>query len=116
MRSRWLLNLGLVVLVALLAIFALNKRDADDNQTLVTAISPDDIKTIRLQHGDDEPIVIGRQLDKWVLIAPAPARANQFKVRNLLRLVAAASERQFTAESSSLVSINPSHDYGWMTR
>ncbi len=102
MRTRWLLNLGLVVAVALLTIFALNKRNTDDNQTLVTAINLDDIKTVRLQHGDDEPIVIGRQLDKWVLLAPAPARANQFKVRNLIGLAAAASERQFAADSSSL--------------
>ncbi len=102
MRSRWLLNLGLVVLVALLAVFALNKRDTDDDRILLTAIDLDSVKTVRLQHGDDKPIVIGQQLDKWVLLAPEPARANQFKIRNLLRLAAAVSERQFAAESSSL--------------
>ncbi len=102
MRIRWLLNLGLVVLVALLTVFALNKRDANDDRVLLTAIDPDNIKTVRLQHGDNEPIVIGQQLDKWVLLAPEPARANQFKIRNLLRLAAAASERQFAANTDSL--------------
>ncbi|MCH6582471.1 MAG: DUF4340 domain-containing protein, partial [Proteobacteria bacterium] len=102
MRTRWLLNLGLVVLVALLAVFALNKRDTDDDRILLTAIDLDSVKTVRLQHGDDEPIVIGQQLDKWVLLAPEPARANQFKIRNLLRLAAAASEWQFAANSDSL--------------
>lgn len=102
MLARWLLNLGLVALVALLAVFALNKRNTDEDQVLLTAIEPDNIQTVRLQHGDDEPIVIGQQLDKWMLLAPEPARANQFKIRNLLRLAAAASERQFAANTDSL--------------
>lgn len=102
MHTRWLLNLGLLVLVALLAIFALNKPDTDGDKTLLTTIDPDQIKTVRLQHGDEDPIVIGQQLDKWVLLAPAPARANQFKIRNLLRLAAATSDRKFSAESNSL--------------
>ncbi|MDH3671552.1 MAG: DUF4340 domain-containing protein [Gammaproteobacteria bacterium] len=102
MRIRWLLNLGLVVLVALLAVFALSKRNADGDRVLFTAIDPVNIKTVRLQYGDNEPIVIGQQLDKWVLLAPEPARANQFKIRNLLRLAAAASERQFAVNTDSL--------------
>lgn len=102
MRIRWLLNLGLVVLVALLAVFALNERKADDDRVSLTAIEAGNIKTVRLQHGDNEPIVIGKQLDKWVLLEPESARANQFKIRNLLRLAAADSERQFAANTNGL--------------
>lgn len=104
MRNRWLLNLCLVALVALLAFSVISKRSAEkaEPDTLLTALTVDEINSMRIQIGDNKPVLLEKDKDKWSLAAPLRARVNQFKVRSLLRLATATSELRLPTTTNDL--------------
>jgi len=95
LRTRWLLNLGLLLAIAALAAFLLytRGREAADGPRL-TDVAPASIARLRLER-NGAPIVLEKTGDQWRLAAPVRARANPFNVERLLRLAAARSEARF---------------------
>lgn len=103
MRNRWLLNLGLVALVAVLALVAFSKRSKDENtaETPLTTLTADKIGRVRIQYPGEKAIVLEKNGQTWLLAAPLRARANQFKVENLLRLATAVSGMHVPVDNSN---------------
>nr|NIO42445.1 DUF4340 domain-containing protein [Burkholderiales bacterium] len=104
MRSRWFLNVCLLVLVALLSVIVIHKRGADKTEppTLLTALNADHINTIRIEGPETEPTVLTKSQDIWSMVAPLHARTNSFNVRNILRLAIAPSEMRWSATADDL--------------
>lgn len=104
MRSRWLLNVCLLALVALLSVIVIYNRGADKAEppTLLTALNTDDINTIRIEGSDSEPTVLKKSQDTWSMVIPLRARTNSFNVRSILRLAVAPSEMRWSATIEDL--------------
>ena len=104
MRNRWLLNLGLVVLVGVLVVLAVSKRRVDKEPPAppLTMLVPEKIERIQIERPDNERLVLQRQGENWLLIAPLQARANPFRVESLLRLATAPSELRLRADPDAL--------------
>ncbi|GMR03954.1 MAG: hypothetical protein BMS9Abin22_470 [Gammaproteobacteria bacterium] len=103
-KSRWLLNLALIVLVTVLALFAIYKGGQENTETgpPLTTLATDHVTRIRIDRPKKPRIVLAKTGDAWRLTAPYPARANQFNVDRLLRLAKAESQARFPAVSGEL--------------
>ncbi|OGI49187.1 MAG: hypothetical protein A2151_06650 [Candidatus Muproteobacteria bacterium RBG_16_65_34] len=91
MHSRWLLNLGLLVLVAGLALLAVFRPGPQQDAAgpPLTALDPESVARVRIEKPDREPGVLEKSAGAWRLTSPVPARANRFNVEALLRLARA---------------------------
>lgn len=103
MRNRWLLNLALlafIVTLALLVKYQPGKRveEKDRGGPPLTAIAADDIRRIRLERPQQEPIVLERDGVEWRLKAPVKARADRFRVDGLLQLAGLRTEATVPAD------------------
>ncbi len=104
LKSRWLLNLALVVLVTVLALFALYKGSRENTEAgppLMT-LATDQITRIQIDRPKKPRIVLTKTDDAWRLTAPHPARASSFNVDRLLRLAKAESQARFPAVPEEL--------------
>lgn len=99
MKNRWLLNIGLALLVGALVLLVLykpgSKKEAEG--TPLTALTADVIQRIRLVRPKQPDIVLEKSGADWRLTAPRTARANEFRVNELLRLVATPVSTRFPA-------------------
>ncbi len=102
MRSRWLLNLALLLLVLALALMYLRHIDQQPVTARLTTISPEAIERVRILYADGEDIRLKKQQDRWSLLAPLHARVSQAKLRNLVALAGAPSELQLPAAAENL--------------
>ena len=108
MRSRWLLNLALLLLVLLLALAVMYRRHIDQQPVTarLTTINPEAIEHVRILYADGEDIRLEKRQGSWSLLAPLRARVSQAKLRNLVALAGASSELQLPTEGENLESYN----------
>jgi Domain of unknown function (DUF4340) len=104
MRSRWLLNVALLLLVVLLgaAVVYLRHIDRLPSAARLTAMSPEAIERVRILYADGEDIRLAKKQGTWSLLAPLHARVSQAKLRNLVALADATSELQLQATPANL--------------
>jgi hypothetical protein len=99
MKNRWLLNLGLALLVAALLLIAIYRPGAHKQPagTPLTALAADSVQRIRLLRPKQPELVLEKTGEHWTLAAPRKARANEFRVNELLRLATAPVTTRFSA-------------------
>jgi hypothetical protein len=104
MRSRWLLNFALLLLVVLLTLAVMYRRHIDQQPaaTRLTTMSAEAIERVRILYADGEEILLKKQQGRWLLFAPLHARVSQAKLRNLVTLLGATSELQLPADTDNL--------------
>ena len=104
MKNRWLLNIGLGLLIGVLVLLAVYKPGAnkESDGTALTALIPDSIQRIRLLRPKKPEIVLEKTGEAWRLIAPHAARANSNRVNELLQLAAARASTRFPAIPADL--------------
>ena len=104
MQNRWLLNLGLAVLVAALLAIAFYRPGAEPVAPVVTltALNTDSIMRVRIQRTNQPDIILEKASGTWTLVAPRAARANEFRINELLRLATATSTSRFPAPAAEL--------------
>ena len=104
MKNRWLLNVGLALLVGALVLLVLykpgTKKEVDG--TPLTALQADAVQRIRLVRAKQPEIVLERSGEDWRLTAPRAARANSFRANELLRLAATRVGTRFPAAPAEL--------------
>lgn len=104
MKSRWLLNLAL--LVAVVALGALYVYHRDEQKTRggppLTAIAPDSITRLRLERPGRPDIALQRKDGAWRMTEPLAARASRFNAETLLRVAGARSELALAAAADGL--------------
>ena len=104
LKRRWLLNAGLLALVAALAWFLFDRSDKNENilPPALTNLSAAAVSHVRIEHPEKPDIVIEKTESKWKLTAPLAARANSSAVENLLRLLSAPAETRFPVVTAEL--------------
>jgi hypothetical protein len=104
MKNRWLLNIGLTVLIGALVLLAVYRPGArqEPRGTPLTALSTDSIQRIRLLRPKQAPIVLEKTGDDWRLSAPRAARANRHRVNELVQLAATRVPARFPAVPAEL--------------
>jgi len=104
MKNRWLLNIGLTLLVGTLVLLVLYKPGAkkEAEGTPLTALAADTIQRVRLVRPKQSEIVLEKNGEDWRLTAPRSARANSFRVNELLRLTATRVSTRFPAAPADL--------------
>ena len=104
MKNRWLLNIGLTLLVGALVLLVLYKPGAkkEAEGTPLTALTVDAVQRIRLMRPKQPEIVLEKSGEDWRLTAPRTARANSFRVNELLRLAGTRVSTRFPAVPAEL--------------
>src|SRR4030065_622571 len=104
MKSRWLLNIGLALLVGVLILLVLYRPGTGQEAqgTPLTAIPADTIQRIKLVRPKQPEIVLEKIGEHWQLHAPRKARANSFRVNELLSLAAMRVDTRFPATHAEL--------------
>lgn len=104
LRRRLWLNLGLLIIIALLLFVTTYQSGQDKNPTgsPLTAIAANTVTHIRIEKKDQAPIALEKISNEWGLTAPLTARANPFNIESLLTVIAAPSETRFTAVTADL--------------
>ena len=104
MFDRWLLNLGLFLLVVLLglAVYSLRVTEQQPSAPPLTELKTEDIEHVRILFADGAEVRLQKQHQRWVLVTPVPARASQAMIRNLLMLTTATSALQLPANTDNL--------------
>ncbi len=105
MRKRWLLNLALLALVGALALVVTlrHARDQESAAAALAAIDAGAVERIRVALSGQPESVLERRRGQWWLVAPRRARANEFKVGQLLQLGSAASELRLSVDPKDLL-------------
>lgn len=94
MKSRWLLNLALLVLVAGIALalyLAPRQHDAAPDKVPVSSINPAGISKISIEFPAKAPVVLEKQDGYWHLVQPYKARASQELAGMITSILSASS-------------------------
>ena len=104
MKNRWLVNLGMGLLIGVLVLFAAYKPGTDKGPggSPLTLLVPGDIQRIRLLRPKQAEIVLEKTGEAWRLTAPRAARANDNRVNELLQLAGARASARFPAAPADL--------------
>lgn len=104
MKNRWLLNLALVLLVAIMLAIVVYRPGGAPAPAApsLTPLSADVITHLRIVRANQPEIALEKSQGAWSMIAPHKARANLFRVNNLLGLATAKSASHFEAPTADL--------------
>lgn len=97
MSRRALLNIGLLVLVLVLGLLAFYEPGLERPPAAVTltALSPQNIKHIRIERQGAAPILLERRNDVWRMIEPLEVAANAVRIDSLLRVLKTPSHSRY---------------------
>lgn len=98
MKSRWLVNLGLLVVIAGLALFLyLNpkKEEESPNSVKVSELSQADVRKVEIEFSAKKPVVLEKRDGNWFLVQPYAARAGEQAVNRILAVLNADSVDKF---------------------
>jgi hypothetical protein len=103
-KRRWLLNAGLLGLIAALAWVAAQRsgQQNDAPSPPLTVLSAAAVSHVRIERPEQSAIAIEKTGNEWKLTAPLPARANRLNVETLLRVLSAPIETRFQAVTAEL--------------
>ena len=104
MSGRWWLNIGLAALIIALALVVEFKPGMHKAPAIppLTDLSINRIDHIRLQRPGKPEIDLARSAGQWVMTAPRKARANRFRINELLHLAVAKIATHFAAPAADL--------------
>lgn len=90
MKRGWLINLGMLAAIALLAWFAMHtpSREGAGDQFL-SSVKPSLVKHVRLSRPGQPTLELQRTGEQWTISAPIHARADEFHVLRMLTVLEA---------------------------
>ena len=104
MKNRWLLNIGLALLVGALVLLVIyqpgTKKPAPG--VPLTTLAPEAVQRIRLLRPGQAEIDLEKAGDDWRMTAPRAARANGFRLADLIRLASIPVKVRFPAVAADL--------------
>lgn len=104
MRSRLLLNITLLVLVALLGYYAYTthqQQNQADTAYQLTALSADEIEHIIIRH-NQRIVELHKSAGRWRMLQPIDIDANRFRIDTLLKLLNTVSHADYEAAGLTL--------------
>src|SRR3989344_1678159 len=99
LKRRWLLNAGLLALIAALAWIVVQRsgQQKEFPAPPLTGLTAAGVAHVRIERPEQPAIAIEKTGNEWKLTAPLPARANRLNVETLLRVLSAPAETRFPA-------------------
>ena len=103
-KRRWLVNAGLLGLIAALVWMVAQRsgQQQDHPSQPLAAQSATTVSHVRIERPGQPAIAIEKSGNEWKLTAPIPARANRLNVETLLRVLSAPVETRFPAVTAEL--------------
>ncbi|HWO99240.1 MAG TPA: DUF4340 domain-containing protein [Methylococcus sp.] len=102
MKSRMLLNLVLLAVLAVLGVIAyFEPGKVEPPKTPLTQVDIDKLDTFTLRQGE-QTLSFSRKNGHWWLAAPFAAPANEFRVRQLLEIAKANSDASYPLKTDEL--------------
>lgn len=102
MKSRWLVNLALLLVVAgivwALHLTSEKKKSAAPAEIRVSALDPETINRISIEFPAKAPVELEKRDGHWLLTKPYAARAGKEEVNKILAILGAASVDRFDAK------------------
>ncbi|MDR5170757.1 DUF4340 domain-containing protein [Methylobacillus flagellatus] len=101
MRSRWIVNLVLLLLVAgIVAFLYLKPQDQEEQAATyeVSSLKLSDFDKLSIEFPAKAPVVFEKTDGFWYLAQPYAARADQVTVQRIVSIVAGTSREKFSAE------------------
>ena len=104
LKRRWMLNAGLLLLIAGLTwvLIQRSEQHKDTPGPPLTSLAANAITHIRIERHDSPDIVLEKTGEDWKLTAPHSARANRFNVEALLGALSAPGITRFPAAAEEL--------------
>lgn len=93
MRGRWLVNLGLLILVVVLGVAAQQELERPGQGPTLTDLNPGDIAEVVIERPGAPRLRLARGDHGWRLLEPIAADADAERVARLLRIAAAPVRR-----------------------
>jgi len=99
MQSRLLVNLGLLLLVAVLGFLVFTSEDKDsDAPDILTNIKTESIHTITIRH-NNRVTNIEKTNGHWQITSPTNIAANDFRIGTILKLLSTVSHADYATDS-----------------
>ncbi len=114
MKSRWIVNLLLLLGIAALGLIARFEPGIEPPAELgaITSLNADDVHRIHINRPIREDLVLLRQSpEHWVIDRPAPLPAEDFKVRALARLAEQKPVRSYPVKDMDLAALQLAPPY-----
>ncbi|OGT19773.1 MAG: hypothetical protein A2V90_04355 [Gammaproteobacteria bacterium RBG_16_57_12] len=108
MNNRNWLNLALLLLVGalvLLVIYQPGQDSAENQMKVLTGLTDQEVKRIRIESAGQAPITLERRGQDWWLTAPRELRVSEFKVANILKLTGTKSHAHYPVATMNLALI-----------
>ena len=104
MKTRWLLNVGLALLIGALVLVTIYQpgKKQEPEGTPLTKLAPHDVQRIRLLRPKQAPLVLEKIEETWRLTAPRATRANEVRVNELIQLAGTRASTRFPATPNEL--------------
>lgn len=105
MKTRWLLNAALALFIAALLVWIHFRPPTGRKHTYrppLTRLTPDQITHIRLARRGRRIITLAKQGGRWRITTPVSARADRFRIDNLLHVAKARVQDSFVAPATAL--------------
>lgn len=104
MKNRWLLNIGLALLIGALVLVNIYQpgKKQEPEGTPLTRLAPQELRQIRLVRPQQTPVVLEKIGETWRLSTPRSARANEVRVNELVQLTNTRVKVRFPAVPTEL--------------
>lgn len=102
MKTRWLINLALLLAVTLLVMLIRNAVDTARSVQTLTDLNAADLYQIRISRQGEPTILLGQDLLGWRMQAPMQVDADGPKINKLLAVLETPVHRSFPRESAAL--------------
>jgi hypothetical protein len=102
LARRWLINLGLIVVLGALALLVRLDLQEEIRETRLTSLSPDAIDEIELHRVGEPPVRLRRDDSGWQMLAPFTVPADGTAIQRLLPVASAELTRTLPAAGLAL--------------
>lgn len=102
MNNRWLLNVGLLGLIVLLAAIALWQPGIEKSISvpLITDLKSAQVNRIVITRANTREIILQRKNGDWKMAQPVPGRTNPFVVNEALRILTAKIQQSLLPDAA----------------
>jgi len=96
-RTRLLLNLGLLILVAVLVAVVFLRPGTEPSANNLTTLEAGDIDRIRVESGEQPAVELARRGEHWFLVEPWEIEASEARIEDLLEFASTRSFARYDA-------------------
>lgn len=107
MRSRYLLNIALLLILAILVMLVVFEpgKHVEPPPELITSLKPQAIQQIRLHTPRIADMELEKQGTQWLIRSPLQARANNARIENILAITEAVSLTRYPLSGLDLAQL-----------